>query len=123
MSGLTLRMPSKELKGRLCVRQSVAALLATTAFSITSAHAVDGTWNGATGEWVDGTNWSSNPAVPGGTATFSNTGTAAVANDNGIVIVGTIQFTGAPNAQAYAFTFNNPVIVNASGIINNSTNT
>jgi uncharacterized protein with beta-barrel porin domain len=123
MTDVTIRMPKHALRPRSAARQSLAVLLATTALGAVPALAVDGTWIGATGEWVDGTNWSSNPAVPDGTATFTNTGTAAVTNNNGIVIIGTIQFTTAPNAQAYAFTLNNPMIVNASGIINNSTNT
>ena len=39
-------------------------LLATTALGVVSAHAVDGTWVSVSGEWVDGTSWSSNPTVP-----------------------------------------------------------
>jgi uncharacterized protein with beta-barrel porin domain len=118
-----IRSPDTGHRLRSATQQSLAVLLATTALGVVSAHAVDGTWTGATGEWVDGTNWSSNPAVPDGTATFTNTGTATVANDNGVVTIGTIQFTSAPNAQAYTFNINNPFVVNASGIINNSTNT
>jgi uncharacterized protein with beta-barrel porin domain len=118
-----IRLPDTGRRLRSATRQSLAVLLATTALGVVSAHAVDGTWTGATGEWVDGTNWSSNPAVPDGTATFTNTGTATVANDNGVVTIGTIQFASAPNAQAYTFNINNPFVVNASGIINNSINT
>jgi len=103
-------------------RHSLAVLLATTALGVVSAHAIDGTWTGATGEWVDGTNWSSNPDVPNGTATFSNTGTTAVANDNGDINIGTILFTAAPNAQAYTVSINNTALIDALGVINNSTN-
>ena len=104
-------------------RHSLAVLLATTALGVVSAHAVDGTWVSGSGEWVDGTSWSSNPVVPDGIATFTNTGTTAVTNNGGVVTIGEILFTSVPNAQAYAFTINNPFIINASGIINNSTNT
>lgn len=103
-------------------RHSLAILLATTALGAVSAHAVDGTWTGATGEWVDGTNWSSNPDVPDGTATFSNAGATAVANDNGDINIGTILFTAAPNAQAYTVSINNTALINTLGVINNSTN-
>jgi len=73
-------------------------------------------------EWVEPNNWT--PAtVPGGTATFTNTGVTTVANDNGIVTIGEVFFTGTPNAQAYTINIDNPMIVNAAGIINNSTNT
>ena len=37
-----------------------------------TAHAVDGTWTGPGGEWTTGTNWSSSPTVPDGTATFGS---------------------------------------------------
>ena len=119
--GLTIQGPNCGSRSRLVAWHSFAALLATTALGVTSAHAIDGTWTGVTGEWVDGTNWSSNPDVPDGTATFTDTGTVTVTNNAGIIIIGTIQFTSAPNAQAYAFTLNNPAIINASGIINDST--
>jgi uncharacterized protein with beta-barrel porin domain len=104
-------------------RHSLAVLLATTALGVVSAHAVDGTWVSGSGEWVDGTSWSSNPVVPDGIATFTNTGTTAVTNNGGVVTIGEILFTSVPNAQAYAFTINNPFVINANGIINNSTNT
>jgi autotransporter-associated beta strand protein len=115
-------VPGRNRAGPL--RRAVAVLLATTALGVVSAHAADATWVGGTGEWVDNANW--NPAaVPDGTATFTNAGQATVANDNGIVIIGTILFTTAPNAQAYTFNIDNPWIVNGStagsGIVNNST--
>ena len=37
-----------------------------------TAHALDGTWQGPGGQWTTGTNWSSSPDVPDGTATFTN---------------------------------------------------
>jgi hypothetical protein len=107
-------------------RHSLAILLASTALGVVAAHAVDTTWVGGNGgdpnEWVEPNNWT--PAtVPDGVATFSNTGVTTVANDNGIVVIGEVFFTGTPDAQAYTINIDNPFIVNAAGIVNNSTNT
>ncbi len=102
---------------RSVLRHSLAILLATTALGVVAAHAVDGTWTGGSSDWTDPTNWSSNPSVPDETATFTNTGNAAVDNNNGVVSIGTIQF--ANTSQAYTFTIGNPFIINATGIINN----
>ncbi|GMO77750.1 autotransporter outer membrane beta-barrel domain-containing protein [Bradyrhizobium ottawaense] len=104
---------------RSVLRHSLATLLATTALGIVAAHAVDGTWTGGSSDWTDPTNWSSNLSVPDETATFANTGSTAVDNNNGVVSIGTIQF--ANTSQAYTFTIGNPFIVNATGIINNDT--
>src|SRR4051794_7521585 len=104
------------------LRRTVALLLATTALGSTSAHAVDGTWIGGGDEWTDPTHWSSNPQLPDGTATFTINEPTAV-QSNGIVSIGTVQFTAAPNAQAYTITANDIFLVNGSGFVNNSTNT
>ncbi|PPQ20883.1 autotransporter [Bradyrhizobium sp. AC87j1] len=104
---------------RSVTRHSLAILLATTALGVVAAHAVDGTWTGGSSDWTDPTNWSSNPSVPDETATFTNTGSTAVDNNNGVVSIGTIQF--ANTSQAYTFTIGNPFIVNATGIINDDT--
>lgn len=93
---------------RSVVRHSLATLLATTALGVVAAHAVDGSWTGATSDWTDPTNWSSNPSVPDGTATFTNTGSTAVDNNSGVVVIGTVQF--ANTSQAYSVTIGNPVI-------------
>lgn len=106
---------------RAVIRHALATLLATTALGVVAAHAVDATWIGTTNEWTDAPNWSSNPSVPDGTATFTNTGANAITNFGGIVTIGTLQFTNT--AQAYSFTLSNPFIVSAAGIINNSGNT
>jgi autotransporter-associated beta strand protein len=112
---------------RVCLVRShaLAVLLATTALGVVSARAADATWVGGnagdTSEWVENNNWTP-AAVPNGTATFTNTGVTTVANDNGIVFIGTLLFTGTPNAQGYTFNIDNPFIVNGSGILNNSTN-
>lgn len=104
------------------LRHSLATLLATTALGVVTAHAVDGTWTGATStEWTDGTNWTSTPDVPDGTATFTNTGPNTV-DSNGLVNIGAVVFTAAPNAQAYTVNTNDIFVVNGAGILNNSTN-
>src|SRR5215472_18418303 len=100
---------------RATARYSLSVLLATTVLGVTAARAQDATWVGGNAgdpsEWVEPNNWT--PAtVPGGTATFTNTGVTTVANDAGIVIVGGLSFTS--NAQAYTFNINNPFIVNAA---------
>src|ERR1700748_1797781 len=104
------------------LRRTVAVLLATTALGGTSAHAVDGTWIGGGDEWTDPTHWSSNPNVPDGTATFTINEPTAV-QSNGFVSIGSVQFTAAPNAQAYTITTNDVFVVNGAGVFNNSTNT
>ncbi|MGT2434933.1 autotransporter outer membrane beta-barrel domain-containing protein [Bradyrhizobium betae] len=104
------------------LRRALATLLATTALGVVAAHAVDGTWVGGTSsEWTDGTNWTSTPAVPDGTATFTNTGTPTV-DSNGLVNIGAVVFTAAPDAQAYTVNINDIFLVNGAGISNNSTN-
>lgn len=104
------------------LRHALATLLAMTALGIVAAHAVDGTWTGASStEWTDGTNWTSTPDVPDGTATFTNTGPATV-DSNGFVNIGAVVFTAAPNAQAYTVNTNDIFVVNGAGISNNSTN-
>lgn len=107
---------------RAVVRHSLATLLATTALGVVAAHAGDGTWVGGTStEWTDGTNWSPSPTVPDDTATFTNTGLTTV-DSNGLVNIGAVVFTAAPNAQAYTINTNDIFVVNDVGISNNSTN-
>src|SRR5260370_38550999 len=122
-----LNSPVQEPRRKLglITQHSLAVLLATSALGVVSAHAVNGTWTGLpSSEWPDGTNWSSTPSVPDGTATFTNTGPAAV-QSNGLVNIGTVLFTGAPNpnAQAYTIDTNDIFLVNGTGVLNNSTNT
>lgn len=107
---------------RAIVRHSLASLLATTALGVVAAHAVDGTWVGGTStEWTDGTNWSPTPIVPDVTATFTDTGLTTV-DSNGLVNIGAVVFTAAPNAQAYTINTNDIFVVNGVGISNNSIN-
>ncbi|MES2192834.1 MAG: autotransporter domain-containing protein [Pseudomonadota bacterium] len=106
---------------RSAVRHALTVLLATTALGVVSAHAVDGTWlgNSATPtEWIDPANWTSNPDLPDGTATFTNNGASATVDVNGLVIIGAASFTGA--APAYAININDVFAFNGTGVTNNS---
>jgi autotransporter-associated beta strand protein len=87
-----------------------------------SAHAIDGTWTGPGAEWTIGSNWSSTPTVPSGTATFTNNAAPTSVTISNGASIDTIQFNaGAP---AYAFTIINAPLnsffINGSGIVNNS---
>ncbi|WP_426441653.1 autotransporter outer membrane beta-barrel domain-containing protein [Bradyrhizobium genosp. P] len=120
-----LKLPGRDVQSglRSATRHSIAVLLATTALGVVSAHAVDGTWTGASSnEWTDGTNWTSTPVVPDGAATFTNTGPSNL-NSSSLVNIGSIVFTAAPNAQAYIINTNDFFLVNGAGVSNNSTNT
>jgi outer membrane autotransporter protein len=94
---------------------SLSAVMAAT------AHATDGTWVGGSSDWTNPANWSSNPTVPNGTAAFTNTGSTSVDNTNGVVAIGGITFTSAPNAQAYTLSIESAFIINGAGVANNST--
>lgn len=108
---------------RSIVRHALATLLATTALGVVAAHAVDGSWVGGTSnEWTDGTNWSSTPNVPDGTATFTTTGPTGVIT-SGLVNIGKVIFTATPNPPAYTISTGDIFAVNGAGIFNNSTNT
>src|SRR6188472_3882283 len=64
-----------------------------------TAHAVDGTWTGATtSEWTTGTNWSSTPTVPDGTATFMNNGAPTSVTISNTTSINTIAFDAAAPA-------------------------
>jgi autotransporter-associated beta strand protein len=90
------------------------------------AQAIDGTWTGPGTEWTTGTNWSSSPSVPDGTATFTNNGAPTSVTITNFspneVTIGTMQFTaGAPT---YSFTKAGtfPFTITGAGIVNNSSN-
>src|SRR6185312_4618774 len=109
---------------RMSLRRTAAALLACTCLATGAAYAQDATWIGGNvgdpSEWIENNNWT--PAtVPTGTATFGATGVTSVANDNGIVAIGTVNFMAT--AQAYTFSINNPFIINGIGVVNHSVNT
>ena len=73
-----------------------------------TAHAVDGTWTGATtSEWTTGTNWNSAPpnTVPDNLATFANNGAPTSVTISNSTSINTIAFDAA--APAYSFTVQN----------------
>jgi autotransporter-associated beta strand protein len=84
------------------------------------AAATDGTWLAApaTGDWNTGTNWTSSPTVPDGTASFGTSAQTTV-SFSATTSVGTIQFNaGAPT---YTLVGNGQsVTLNGTGIVNNS---
>ena len=74
-----------------CVAWSAGvALLASGAGP---AQAVDGTWVGAGSEWTTGSNWSSTPVVPDGTATFTNNGAPTAVTISNAASINTMEFT------------------------------
>jgi hypothetical protein len=112
--------PAPRRKLQAALRHSLTILLATTVLGVVSAHAVDGIWQGPGTDWVDGTNWSSNPDVPNGTATFDNNAAPTSLNNGGFVAIGTVQFlAGAPS---YTIGVDNAFLVTGTGFINNSGN-
>jgi uncharacterized protein with beta-barrel porin domain len=122
MTELAIRTKTCGFQFRSVRRYALAVLLATTALGVVSAHAQDATWVGGNAgdpnEWVEPNNWTPT-TIPVGIATFTNTGVTTVANDNGVVTVGALQFS--VNAQAYTFNIDNPFIVNGTGINNANT--
>jgi hypothetical protein len=104
----------------LISRALALAVLFAIGASVTAAHAVDGTWTGPGSEWTTGTNWSSTPTVPDGTATFTgNLPTSVTISDD--ASINTIQFNaGAPQ---YSFSISGgvgPIFnINGTGIVNN----
>ncbi len=118
---------AKTGRRRSVTHHSLAALLATTAFGMVSAHAQNATWVGGNAgdptEWTEPLNWTGS-AVPSGTATFTNNGAPTTVDSNGLVNIGSVVFTAAPNnAPAYTANINDIFVVNGGGISNNSTNT
>ncbi|MPZ30109.1 MAG: hypothetical protein GEV13_03770 [Rhodospirillales bacterium] len=82
------------------------------------AQAVDGIWVGAGSEWTTGSNWSSTPLVPDGTATFTNNGAPTAVTITNSTSIDTIELTAA--APAYSFTVTNGVSFAIDNTINNS---
>jgi autotransporter-associated beta strand protein len=82
--------------------------------------ALDATWlpNPPNNQWINGANWSSNPAVPTGTATFNASNTTNIAISS--AFVGAMQFNAG--ASAYTFNISNLFFFDGSGagVINNS---
>jgi hypothetical protein len=120
VADMSIALPSPRRRLQAAARNSLMTLLATTALGVVSAHAVDGTWTGPGTDWVDGTNWSSNPDVPNGRATFTNNAAPTTLNNGGFVAIGAVQFVaGAPS---YTIGVDNAFLVTGTGIFNDSVN-
>ena len=78
-----------------------AMLLAWLYFS-SPAHAQDATWIGITSDWNTGTNWTTTPTIPTGTATFDATGTNKTVTFSKDTVIGTLQIT-QPSIPTYKF--------------------
>jgi autotransporter-associated beta strand protein len=105
-------------------RRGACTLLAFAGLGLSAAVAqtTDGQWVGSSGsEWTDPANWTSNPVVPDGTATFPNAGSVSTTSvtNTGLVNIGTVAFNS--DAAAYTFAIQEFFLVNGSGILNNST--
>jgi T5SS/PEP-CTERM-associated repeat protein len=83
-----------------------------------TAHAVDGTWTGPGAEWTTGTNWSSSPTVPDGTASFANNGAPTSVTISNNAAINTIEFAAA--APAYSFTVQNSATFTVNSTNNSS---
>jgi autotransporter-associated beta strand protein len=104
------------------IRRSRSILLTgVSVCAAAGAYAADGTWTGPGAEWTTGTNWSSSPTVPGGTATFTNNGAPTSVTISNNASISTIQFnSGAPS---YLFSISPPATLDIfAGIANNSIN-
>jgi autotransporter-associated beta strand protein len=102
-------------------RGLLGGTLLAVVFNLARAQAVDGTWlpAPASNDWSVGTNWSSSPVVPDGTATFGASNTTTITNSLPLTI-GTMQFdAGAP---AYTFNVEHGYVITGLGIVNNSAN-
>jgi len=116
------KLPQSRYRRHRALALGATALALLTWLGGRDAHAVDGTWVGATTDWADPANWTSNPDVPDGTATFSNAGSATV-DSASLALISAIQFTAAPNAQAFTINNNTDIFaIYGAGISNNSTN-
>jgi autotransporter-associated beta strand protein/T5SS/PEP-CTERM-associated repeat protein len=90
-----------------------AAALSLAVLASGTAYAVDATWQGPGGEWTTGTNWSSSPTVPDGTATFTNNGAPTAVTISNSTSINTLNFTAA--APAYSFTIGNAATFTING--------
>src|ERR1700682_6234253 len=101
-------------------RPLLSVLLAGTCLSPVGAAAQTTNWLGTTAAYNNGANWSAGVPAFGGTAIFSNVGSANVTNFAGANDVGTWQFQ--PGASAYTFAVDSSLAFHGNGIVNNSSN-
>ena len=91
-------------------------------FGAGEALALDGTWLAApgSGDFDTGANWSSNPTVPDGIATFGASAKTSLIFSTTPTTINTFRFT--PGAPLYIFNVTKTVTLNGGGIVNNSSN-
>ncbi len=95
-----------------------SAGVALVASRLDPALAADGVWVGPGSEWTTGTNWSSSPVVPDGTATFTNNGAPTALTISSSTSIDTMEFTAA--APAYSFMVTNGASFAINGTVNSS---
>src|ERR1700754_788325 len=100
-----------------CVAWSAGAMLAASLVGPAQAQ-VDGSWQGPGAEWTTGTNWSSSPTVPDGTATFTNNGAPPSITISNTTSINTMVFDAA--APVYSFTVQNGASFTINTAIANS---
>ena len=102
-------------------------LMATTAaLALMSgpALAVDGQWlaNPGSGNWNSGANWSSNPSIPDGTATFGNS-TQTTISVSGIHTLDSIAFGNPSDAFTFNMNGSSRFFFEGAGIVNGDNET
>jgi autotransporter-associated beta strand protein len=99
---------------RRSLRKIRTGLMAGVCLGAVSAHATDGTWLAApaTSDWNTGTNWTSSPTVPNGTATFTQSTQTTVTFSVNQTSIQNIQFS--PGASTYNFD-NSTINLNVTG--------
>lgn len=120
---------------RLDLLASVAVgALACFGLGATPARAVDGTWLAApaTNDFNTGTNWTSSPSVPNGTASFGASTKTSLIFSSLATNVGTLQFNAGAPAYSFALQLQPPgfcapcfpqsLTLNSNGVVNQSGN-
>jgi autotransporter-associated beta strand protein len=112
------KSPASAMAAAGVVGLSTAVALAAVLFSSGLARAQDATWNGPSGDWNTGINWSTG-SVPTGTATFTAAPSATVTFFNPISI-GEIQFKAGAGPVTFNLEFGDFLTITGVGIANNS---
>ena len=99
------------------LRRIRAGLMAGVCLGAVNAHATDGTWLAApaTNDWTTGTNWTSSPVVPNGTATFGQSTQTSI-TFNASTGIQTIQFTAGASSFSFALP-NTTLAIGGTGIV------
>lgn len=108
--------PSGVWDGVVVKRMALLGSLGFLTLAAGAARAVDGTWLGPGGEWTTGSNWSSAPQVPDGTATFTNNSAPTSVTISNNASIGTMDFSAA--TQTYSFTVRNGATFTLNSSVN-----